>query len=76
MNTRALTLLREYVTSLTTSVTTIQIFVENMSTLKVIKSSFKNHMIKRFLRSWSSQIKFSKLAEGSFNTFHMKRPLV
>ena len=76
MTTRVITLLRECVTSLTTSVTTILIFIENMSTLKAIKSFFKSHMIKRILHSWSFHMKIIKLAKGSFNTFHMKWSLV
>ena len=71
MTTRVLTLLREYVTSVTTSVTTMLIFVGNMSTLKAINSYLRSHMIKRILHSWSFHIKFIKLAEGSFNKFHM-----
>ena len=72
MTTRVITLLREYVTSLTTSVTTMLIFIENMSTLRAIKFYFKSHMIKRILHSWSFHMKFIKLAEGLFNKFHMK----
>ena len=72
MTTRVITLLREYVTSLTTSVTTMQIFIGNMSTLRAIKTYFRSHMIKRILHSWSFHMKFIKLAEGSFNKFHMK----
>ena len=72
MTTRVITLLRENVTSLTTSATTMLIFIENMSTLRAIKSYFKSHMIKRILHSWSFHMKFIKLAEGSFNKFHMK----
>ena len=60
MTTRVLTLLREYVTSLTTSVTTMLIFIGNISTLKAI------------LHEWSFHMKFIKLAKGSFNKFHMK----
>ena len=72
MTTRVITLLREHVTSLTTSVTTMQIFIENMSTSKAMKSYFKSHMIKRILHSLSFHMKFIQLAEGSFNKFHMK----
>ena len=72
MTTRVLTLLREYVTSLTTSVTTMLIFIGNMSTFKAIKSYLRSHMIKRILHEWSFNMKFIKLAEGSFNKFHMK----
>ena len=70
-----LTLLREYVTSLTTSVTTMLNFIGNMSTLKMIKSYLRSHMIKRILHLWSFHMKFIKLAEGSFNK-HMKGPLM
>ena len=76
MTARVITLLREYVTSLTTSVTTMLIFIENMSTLRAIKSYFKSHMIKRILHEWSFHMEFTgefiKLAKGSFNKFHMK----
>ena len=58
MTTRVLTLLQEYVTSLTTSVTTMLIFIGNMSTLKAIKSYLRSHMIKRILHSWSFHMKF------------------
>ena len=47
MTTRVLTLLREYVTSLTTSVTTMLIFIGNVTTLKAMKSYLRSHMIKR-----------------------------
>ena len=40
MTTHVITLLRECVKSLTTSVTTMLIFIENMSTLRAIKSYF------------------------------------
>ena len=53
-----LTLLREHVTSLTTSVTTMLIFIENIFTLKVIKSYFRSHMIKQILHLWSFYMKF------------------
>ena len=72
MTTCVITLLREYGTSLTTSVKTMLIFIENMSTLNALKSYFKSHMIKQILHSWSFHMKFIKLAEGSFNNFHMK----
>ena len=72
MTTRVLTLLREYVTSLTTSVTAVLIFNKNISTLKAIKSYLRSHMIKRILHPWSFHMKFIKLAENSFNKFHMK----
>ena len=72
MTTRVLTLLREYVTSLTTSVTTMLIFIGNISTSKAIKSYFKSHMIKRILHSWSFHTKFIKRAFGEFNKFRMK----
>ena len=52
------TFLREYVTSLTTSVTTMLIFiVGNISTVKAIKSYLKSHMIKQILHSWSFHMK-------------------
>ena len=68
--TRVLTLLREYATtSLTTSVATMLIFIENMSTLTALKFFFKSHMIKRILHSWSFHIKFIKLAEACLINF-------
>ena len=36
------------------------------------KTYFRSHMIKRILHSWSFYMKFIKLAQGSFNKFHMK----
>ena len=74
MTTRVLTLLRECVMSLMTSVTTMLIFIENMSTFKAkrVKFFFKSHMIKRILHSLSFHMKFIKLAEGSYNKFHIK----
>ena len=57
MTTRVLTLLREYVTSLVTSVITMLIFIGNMSTFKAIKSYLRSHMIKRILHSWSFHMK-------------------
>ena len=76
MTTHVLTLLREYVTSLTTSVTTMLIFIGNMSILKAIKLYLRCHMIKQILHLWSFHMKFIKLAKVLFNKFHMKRPLV
>ena len=69
MTTCVLTLLREYVRSLTTSVTTMLIFIGNLSILKAIKLYLRGHMIKRILHSWSFHMKFIKLAKGSFNKF-------
>ena len=43
MTTRVLTLLREYVTSLATSATTMNIFTENIHFEGNIKSYFKSH---------------------------------
>ena len=63
MTTHVLTLLRECVT-LTTSVTTMLIFIGNKSTLNAIKSYLRSHMIKQILHSWSFHMKFIKLAEG------------
>ena len=40
--------------------------------VKAIITYFRSHMIKRILHSWSFHMKFIKLAEGSFNKFHMK----
>ena len=57
---------------MTTSVTTMLFFVEIMSTLKAKKALLKGHMINRILHEWSFHMKFIKLAEGSFDKFHMK----
>ena len=72
MTTPVLTLLWEYATTLTTSVTPMLIFTGNMSTLKAVKSYLRSHIIKRILHSWSFHMKFIKHAECSFNKFHMK----
>ena len=71
MTTSVLTHLREYVTSLTTSVTMFHVnFIEkNVSTLKAIKSYFKSHMIKRILHSWSFHMNFIKLAKARLINF-------
>ena len=58
---------------MTASVTTMHCFTEIMSTLKAIKDPFESHnMINRILHSWSFHMKFIKLAEGSFDKFHIK----
>ena len=67
MTTRVITLWLVCVTSLTTSVSTMRFQIELMFMLKAIKSRCKGHMINRILHSWSFQMKFMKLAEGSFN---------
>ena len=61
-----------YLTSLTTSVSTMRFVIEIMLIFKAIKSHFKGHVINRILHSWSFHMKFMKLAEGSFHNFHMK----
>ena len=53
MTTRVLTLLQEYVTSLTKSVTTMLIFIEKLSTLNAIKSYFRSRMIKHTCVAYS-----------------------
>ena len=68
MTTRVLTLLRKYVTSLTTSTTTMLIFIGNMPTLKVIKSYLRSYMINQILHLWSFHMKFVKLAEYEMTT--------
>ena len=65
MNTRYITLSAGTSNVMTTSVTTMLFIVEIMSTLKAIKSSYDK-------QSWSFHMKFIKLAEGSFDKFHMK----
>ena len=77
MATRVTTLWPQYVTSLTTSVSTMRLLIEIMLNLGAIKSNFKGSKIKglkinRILHEWSFHMKFMKLAEGSFHKFHMK----
>ena len=54
-------------TSSTTPESLICFVIELMFILKVIKV-----MINRILYSWSFHMKYMKLAENSFNKFHMK----
>ena len=75
MATRVITRLQEYVTSMTTSVTTMLIFFGNMSTLKAIKSYFGSNTIKRILHSWSFHMNLFKLAEGSFDKSYGSWPV-
>ena len=72
MTTRVITLWRERVTSLTTSVSTMRFLSEIIFILKAIKCHLKGKMINRILHPWSFHMKFMKLAEGSFHKFHMK----
>ena len=74
MTTHVLTLLREYVTSLTTSVTTMLIFIGYtcMFTLKAIKSYLRSYMIKTNLTLMVISYKLIQLTEGLFNKFHVK----
>ena len=51
MTTRVITLWREYVTSLTTSVSTVRFLLEILSILKAIKSHFKGSYDKGILHS-------------------------
>ena len=60
MTTRVSTLLQEYLASLMTSVTTMSIFIENITNLKALQSYLRSHLIKLILHLWS---------------FHMKDPL-
>ena len=46
---------------MTTSVITMQFFIEIMTTLKELKPYLNGHMINRILHSWSCHIKFIKL---------------
>ena len=71
MTTCVISLWREEVTSLTTSLSTM-CFLVNMFNLKAIKSNFKGHIINRILHSWSFHMKFMKLAQGLFHKFLMK----
>ena len=74
MTTCVITLWRERVTSLITSVPTMRFLLEILSVLKAIQSNLilKGHMINRILHSWSIHMNIMKLAEGSFHKFHMK----
>ena len=72
MTTRVLTLSAGTSNVMTTSVTTMHCFIEIMSTLKAKQDPFESHMRDRILHSWSFHIKIIKLAEGSFDKFHMK----
>ena len=72
MTTCVLTLWREFLTSLTSSVSTKYFIIQTMFILKAIKSHFEEHMINRILHLWSFNMKFMKLAEGSFHEFGMK----
>ena len=49
-----------------------EFLIEIVIILKAIKSILWGHMINRILHSWSFNMKFMKLAEGSFHKFHMK----
>ena len=72
MTTRVIALWRVYVTSLTTSVSTMRYLIELMFILKGINPILKGQMINRILHLWSFHMKFMKLAEGSFHKFHIK----
>ena len=72
MTTRVLTLSAGTSNVMTTSVTTMY-FSLNIVNFKCDKKApLKGHMINRILHSWSFRMKFIKLAEGSFDKFHMK----
>ena len=66
-----ITLLWELVTSWQCP-TTMQFFIEIMSTLKAIKSHLKGHMINRILHSWSVHMKLSFM-EDSLHVFKKNR---
>ena len=77
MTTRVLTLSAETNYVMTTSVTTMHFFIEIMSTLKAINCPFE--------RSYDKQnitlvvvisYEIIKLAEGSFDKFHMGKDLI
>ena len=53
----------------------MRFLIEIMVILNAIKFQnpiLKRHMIDRILRSWSFHIEFMKLADVSFDKFHMK----
>ena len=58
--------------SLKTSVSKTRIHIDEICTLKAIKSDFKGHMINIILHSWSFHVKSMKHAHGSFDKFHLK----
>ena len=65
MTTLVITLLREHLTSLTMSVSTMRFHIQ-------LIFIFNGHMINRILHSWSFHTTFMKLAEGMFHKFRMK----
>ena len=69
MTTLVITLWRVYLTSLTTSVSTMRFHFALMFTLKALDPVCKGQLIDRILYSWSIHIKFMKFAEGSFHNF-------
>ena len=68
LTTRVIILPRVHLTSLKTSVSPMRFIIEIMFISKVIKSRFKWSFEKK-----SHSYEISKLAEGSFHKFHMKR---
>ena len=73
MTTRVITLWRECVTSLTTSMSTMRFHIELMFILQAIKSPFQGSYDKNSKsNALSFYMNFVKLAEGSFHKFHMK----
>ena len=51
-------------------------FVEIISTLKAIKSSFERSLINRILHLLLFHMKFLKLAKGLFDKSHMKLEII
>ena len=72
ITTRVITLLRVWVTSLTTSVSTMRFHIEFMLIFKAMKSYFKGSYDKQNLTLVVIFMKSMKLAEGSFHKFHIK----
>ena len=64
MTARVITLWRVYVTSMTTSVSTMRFHIDLMFVLKAIKSRFKGSYDNQNLTLVSFHMKFMKLAEG------------
>ena len=71
MTTRVLTL-SAGTSNVMTSVTTMHFSFKNAHFKDDKKAILNEHMINRILQSWSFHMKFIKLAEGSFDKFHMK----
>ena len=72
MTTPVVTLWREHVTSLSTSMSTTRFYIEPMFILKAIKSNFKWSYDKQNPTPVVISYAIYKTPEGSFHKFHMK----